>query len=563
MLIMPVLHHPVHPPRSGRAIRVFTALLFAQFALHLFYAITSRDPRLLAPHLVAWLHDTLVLSVTFGVLKLCLLAFPAHARSAGDAAAAAILALSGVFLSLYPQMLREYLSFPVNLFAGNAASASVLIREYLGVDRLVPALISGVVAIAALFAPPLPTKLRWLRRIFVAAWGLLLVAGVLTVPRSPQPVVSSVNEELAIRASNSPRAVPRLKPAPRRRSGEPRSIPAESKRFGETKVAHLFLIVLEGVTADEFEREFMQGRSSRFYGRVAKQSRYFENYYTNNLDSYTSLMAMLTSEQVPYRSYTDTTLYDAVNESANLARDFRQSGFETHFVSTYDYQPFVPVRKEWTSILHLRDLPTSGKWLTVESGRMESATEDRAAIPTITSLAKSNPKTLILHELAWGHTTAWRAKTGLTTLAYYDKYFNELLDRLEADGTWPRSMIVIVSDHGNRFGAANSANYRVPLLIAGPGVMAGRDGNLRSHLDLRGIVEAFVDGKAMPEPRQRILVTGSTEKWVYGQIDASGANLFIDDKSGRVLSRHGNLDPSLVNRAFQGLIDEFAKRFGP
>lgn len=67
----------------------------------------------------------------------------------------------------------------------------------------------------------------------------------------------------------------------------------------------------------------------------------------------------------------------------------------------------------------------------------------------------------------------------------------------------------------------------------------------------------------MPEARQRILVTGSTEKWVYGQIDASGANLFIDDKSGRVLSKHGNLDPAEVHAAFQGLIDRFGQRFGP
>lgn len=232
--------------------------------------------------------------------------------------------------------------------------------------------------------------------------------------------------------------------------------------------------MLESVTAEEFEKEFMQGRSSRFYGRVAKQSLYFDNYYTNNLDSYTSLIAMLTSQQVPYRSYTDTTLYEAVNESPNLARDFLQSGFRTSFVSTYDTQPFVPVRKEWTSILHRCDLPTQGGWLTVESGRMESATEDRAAIPTILSMAKSNPKTFILQELAWGHTTAWRAKTGLTTLAYYDKYFNELLDRLVADGMWPQSLIVIVSDHGNRFGASKVSNYRVPLMIVGAGVTAGR-----------------------------------------------------------------------------------------
>lgn len=66
----------------------------------------------------------------------------------------------------------------------------------------------------------------------------------------------------------------------------------------------------------------------------------------------------------------------------------------------------------------------------------------------------------------------------------------------------------------------------------------------------------------MPEPRQRILVTGSTERWVYGEIDEAGGALFIADKSGRVLSRRGALDPAAVNREFQGSIDRFGKRFG-
>jgi hypothetical protein len=549
--------------KGSHAIRVFIALVFVQCILHLFTAFSSHDPRLLAPHLVAWLHDTLVLSALFGLSWLCLRLLPSRVRSVGESVTVAILILSGVLLSLYPQMLREYLSFPVNLFASNADSAGILIRDYLGFDRLAPALLSATAAIASLFVPPLPPKRTWASRLAIAVWALLLVAGAVTVPRSPQPVVSSLNEELAIRVSNTPRAVPRLLPAPRRQIGESRPMPGESKRFIDAKATHIFLIVLESVTAEEFENEFMQVRSSRFYGRVAKQSLYFDNYFTNNLDSYTSLIAMLTSQQVPYRSYTDTTLYDAVNESPNLVRDFRQSGFHTSFVSTYDTQPFVPVRKDWTSILHRRDLSTRGEWLTVESGRMESATEDRAAIPAITSLAKSNPRTFILQELVWGHTTAWRAKTGLTTLAYYDKYFNELYDRLVADGTWPQSLIVIVSDHGNRFGAANASNYRVPLLVVGPDVKAGRDSSLRSHLDLRQIVAASVGGEAMPESRRGILITGSTEKWVYGQIDAVGGNLFIDDKSGRVLSSHGNPDPAAVHAAFQGLIDRFGKRFGP
>lgn len=192
--------------KGSLAIRVFIALVFVQFLLHLFTAFSSHDPRLLPPHLVAWLHDTLVLSALFVLSWLYLRLLPSRVRPVGDSLAAAMLAVAGVLLSLYPQMLREFLSFPVNLFGGNAASAGILICDYLGFDRLAPALFSVTAAITSLFVPPLPTKHKWPSRLAIVALGLLLAAGAVTVLRSPQPVVSSLNEELAIRAANTPRA---------------------------------------------------------------------------------------------------------------------------------------------------------------------------------------------------------------------------------------------------------------------------------------------------------------------------------------------------------------------
>lgn len=560
---MSSLRHLGVPAPGARAIRVFAALVFVQLLLHLFYAFSSHDPRLFAPHLVAWLHDTVVLSALFGLLRLCLLPLLSRAQPVGDAVAAAILAAAGVLLSLYPQMLREYLSFPVNLFAGNAASATILIREYLGFERLAPALLAAIAAIAALFAPPLPPRLKWVSRLAIAAWGLLLVAGALAVPRSPQPIVSSLNEELAIRSANAPREVPRLRPARRRQSGESRPIPAEPKRFADAKATHIFLIVLEGVTADGVR----EGVHARALVAFLRQGRDKLSLFRQLLHQQPRLLhqpdrdADVATGAVPLLHR-----HDALRRSKPIGES--RAGFSAVGIQELFRQhlrhPALRARPQRVDGHFASPRPAGARreWLTVESGRMESATEDRAAIPTITSLAKSNPKTFVLQELAWGHTTAWRAKTGLTTLAYYDKYFNDLLDRLVADGSWPQSMIVIVSDHGDRFGAAKVSNYRVPLLIVGPGVSAGRDTALRSHLDLRQIVAAFVGGEAMPKPRQRILVTGSTERWVYGEIDEAGGALFIDDKSGRVLSRRGALDPAAVNRAFQGLIDRFDQRVG-
>lgn len=554
---------PKHlPVLRGRTLRIYAALIFMQLMLHLYYSLHSRDPLLLPPHLVAWLHDVLLLSLVLGLSKLCTRFLPDDKHPVGDTVAGVVLLCSGMLLSLYPQMLREYLSFPVNLFEGNSSSALILVREYLGFDRLLPAGVAVCAVLLVQLIPVVPGNFSWLSRISVAVLVILTLAGLMSLPRSPHPVISSLKEEFSMRLTNASRSVPSLLPAPRR-TAQSSEISQKSKIIGKTNAVHLYLMVLEGITSDDFEQNFLQGRHSGFYRRIAGNSVYFRNYYTTNLDSYTSLIAMLTSNQVPYRSYTDTGLYDAVNETTNLVRDFRLSGYQTLFVSTYDYQPFIPVRKDWNSIMHRVDLPLHGDWVSVESGRMESATEDRAAIPNVLSETKRYPKTFIMQELVYGHTTAWRAKTRWSSLAYYDRFFNDLLDRLAGEGEWSQSLMVIVADHGSRTDAAKKSNYRVPLLVAGPNVSPGTDRIMRSHLDLRGIIGSFMTGSPLPPAREHVLVVGSTERWVYGMIGTDGSDLFIDNKSGRILAKHGNLDPRTLHMNFQNMIDAFGERFGP
>jgi hypothetical protein len=73
-----------------------------------------------------------------------------------------------------------------------------------------------------------------------------------------------------------------------------------------TTAAHAMAgsVVLEGVTTARFEQEFLT-RPQGYYAHVRDRSVYFDEYHTTNLDSYTSLIAMLTSVQVPYRAYAD------------------------------------------------------------------------------------------------------------------------------------------------------------------------------------------------------------------------------------------------------------------
>lgn len=544
-----------------RSVRLIATISVVQLALHLYTAFESRDPRLFLPHLVAWSHGLLILSILVFASSRAIALFPSRFRNRAELVTLTIIALALLPLSLYPQMLREYLSFPVNLFAATPASASSMLTKYLGLSRLMPIAFAATSVLAALLMPPFPAWSKKGKFFLPVLWGMLLTVAILTLPRSPHPVVNSLKEEISALLSHERREVPALFPAPQRQDAMNPSGSGVVSLQEQLKAEHIYLIVLEGVSANQFEKA-ISGNDSVFYRRVARHARYFDRYYTTNLDSYTSLIAMLTSEQVPYRSYTDTGLYDAVNNAPNLARSFKDIGFHTLFISTYDDQPFIPVRRDWSNIMHRQDLPAGKQWVSVESSRMESATEDRAALSTLGKLSSRYAKTFVLHELAYGHTTEWRAKTGIQQLAYYDTYLNELLDLLIANGTWSKSLMVIVSDHGDRAKGADTESYRVPLMIVGKDMEAGIDHTFRSHLDLQQIIASSLTGKTMPKQRKEAILVGSTERWIYGLIDAHGNHLVIDDRTGRVIASNGQLSSQAVNSRFQEIINNFGKRFG-
>jgi len=508
---------------------------------------------------VAYLHDLLLLTVLwFGSITVCRLG------SVQVHLSCRILVIGGLFglgllLASYPLFLREYLAFPINIFATDTATAGVFLREYLGITSLWPVAVALALAIASLLAPfriPLP------KFVYLVTLIPLIITAALTLPRpSPQPFVYSLQQELTTRIFSGERIVPPLR---RPKGGSIKEIalplsPLATPR--ELQADHILLIVLEGVTAKDFEKEFMSLKGG-FYERVKERAAYFRQYYATNLDSYTSLIAMLTSVQVPYRAYADERLYDAVNGAESLTGNLRNQGHRTLFVSTYEHQPFVPTRDHWDRIMDRSDLPSLDGWVSLGASRMEAATEDRAALSSMFDFMTASQKTLILHELVYGHSPEWRATTGKTQLEYYNTYLTDLLDRLIAAQLESRTLIIVVSDHGNRSKASDAENYRVPLLVTGPGVRPLMDNSLRSHIDLEDIVTHYLVDAVLPANHERIFVIGSTERWIYGEIHDAGYHLFIDDRTGHVLTHSGSLEPRKLYTDFQALLDEFGRQYG-
>jgi hypothetical protein len=133
------------------------------------------------------------------------------------------------------------------------------------------------------------------------------------------------------------------------------------------------------------------------------QATCFRRYYTTNLDSYTSLLAMLTSIQVPYRAYEAPESFATVNEASNLVGALTRQGWKSLFVCTSVCPAFLPVPQAWDARVCARNLPEGGDWVSLGQNQVEAGTEDKAALDTILSFMRAHPRTVVMQEMINGH----------------------------------------------------------------------------------------------------------------------------------------------------------------
>jgi len=536
-------------------------LLFAsyQLLLHIYFSLSSNDPRLFMPTAVAFLHDVAFLAIITSIFYLIKSVFSDKLKRSVDKILSIILIIVGVLLASYPKILREYLVFPVNLFDSDMSSAETLISDYLGISALLPSLIALILGITFLLSNKeirIPNKIK----IFILI-SILLLFGFTLKKTSPQPFVYSFQKKIEGIIKNEKRAVASLTRSTVKSKvvDEQKVLSYSSKDI--TNYKYILLIILEGVTSEAFEKEFITIQDG-FYQQHKSKSAYYNNYYASNLDSYTSLISMLTSIQVPYRAYADESLYVNVNKAPSITQDLHNRGFYNLFISTYEHQPFVPTRRYWDKINDRNDLPSINEWLSLGSNKMESATEDKAAISTIIDNIKLKDKTFILHELVYGHSPEWRAKTGKSQIAYYDEYLMELSDKLKEENLFDKTLFVIVSDHGDRAKSENIDNYRVPALIMGDKVSFQIRDELLTHLELPKIIYHYGASDEHPASLNEIFLVGSTEKWVYGKMNKEKKYLFIDNSPGIILSKNGELNAIEIRNEFQKRLDKFNIKYG-
>ena len=448
---------------------------------------------------------------------------------------------------VYTFFLFDLMSFPINIFALTMENISFFMEYFMNVELLLGILIGGglLFSISIYF----PKKLFWSKLPVIAA----IITTILFVPTilrpSINPFVYSLQEQITLSFSansylnklQSPTANSELKEKFRFLDKS-----SEENLQLNSKYKRVIVLVMEGINYNDFyEKSSTDGNS--FINQQKKNIITYNSYYTLNLDSYTSLIAMLNNVFIPYQAYVDERKYNFVNNGNNLVRLFNSNGFTTHFLTSYGEQQkrFVPNYKEWTKVITIDNLENNDEFACLTSSKIETACEDLAVFYDLIQILKNNPQPFIFQEMVYGHSAEWFEKTGIKTIDYYNQYFNKLIEALKSNNLLDKTLLIITSDHGPRDNAYDKENYHIPMFIWANDLSSDINENLTSHLDFMDILLELITGEQYVQENESIITLGNSGELIYGKITSEGKYIFINN---RMLNLKSNVDEETIKK---------------
>jgi membrane-anchored protein YejM (alkaline phosphatase superfamily) len=131
----------------------------------------------------------------------------------------------------------------------------------------------------------------------------------------------------------------------------------------------------------------------------------------------------------------------------------------------------------------------------------------------------------LYQELIYGHTLKYIALKGLSRTEYYNYYFDDFYGYLDEIGKLDESLIVIVSDHGEKgyFNEKNHKSYNIPLVFVANDLDSGENNDLLSHLNFKDLLLSYAqEGYTFKQNNDVIFSVGSTSTGLVSYVDTNG-----------------------------------------
>lgn len=465
----------------------------------------------------------------------------------------------GITSFVYTFFLPDLFSFPINIFGIGSENISFFLEYFMDL-KIVLLLVFGI-GIIFLISYYFPQQIRF-QRILSFAGLILSLLFIPTVLRGAiNPIVYSLQEQVMLSFSAN-NFIEKLS-SPVADGSKAEEFQFLDKAFDNisavnTRYNRVVVLVMEGINYDDFTGESKADPNS-FINRHRGNIYLFNNYYSLNLDSYTSLISMLNSIFVPFQAYVHESRYAFVNKLNNLTRFFNVNGFNTLFITSYGRQQerFVPNIGEWTKIKYMDNIEGNTKYACVTTNKIEYACEDFSVLEDIVNLLKKNQRSFVFQEMVYGHTAEWKEKTGKGAIEYYNSYFNRIAEKLKETNILDNTLLIITSDHGPRDNPYNIKNYHIPLIVFASDLRQKTIAEFLSHLDFKDVILELIANKQFTPGQKPIYTIGNSGEFVYGMIDSDGKHIFINNRLRHTQSNASEAEISAFSRNFKNYQNYF------
>ncbi|QQS28503.1 MAG: sulfatase-like hydrolase/transferase [Sphingobacteriales bacterium] len=461
----------------------------------------------------------------------------------------------------YTFFLMDLYHFPMNIFSISADSLCFFITYFTS-----PFTIAGFLGIyAVLFSISylVPKRLAFVNWIKPACLLLTLLFLPSSLKPGINPILFSIQEQI-IAYRNADTNLKHLE-EPNAEIADNTDFGFADKKFDTIPTIHsnykrVIVLVMEGLNYKTFTQKSKEDQNS-FLNKYQKHIKQFTNYHTLNIDSFTSLIAILNSIFVPYSSHVKKEAFDFTDKQTNLVRFFNHNHFTTFFTTSLGLQQayFVPDMPEWKTTLFMEKMDTVVHYKCINSMKIENSCEDLTLLNNMVDTIAAHDQIFVFNEMVYGHVNEWTEKKGVEVVEYYNLYFNRLIEKLSGKQILDSTLIFILSDHGPKEDAYNTDNYHIPLLVFSTGIDTTANNSFTSHLDFKNILIELMTGTPQIYGNQPFFTYGNSVEMVYGLATPDGSHIFINN---RLRQTKGNLSDRneyyKLNKHYQQYLHYFA-----
>lgn len=309
-----------------------------------------------------------------------------------------------------------------------------------------------------------------------------------------------------------------------------------------SRFTRIIVIVMETMAMDTYRKELAALPPNNFFHTLEGHAHAFTRYYTDNQDSRTAMLDMLSSRLTPYEAYSEAgvAVYQGMSRLSNLPAMLHAQGYETAYVLSQVDSEAVVSELPWQKIVTLTQAQIDTlkpRWLCYYPYEFENSCEDKVVLGDVVQFLSKHEKAFVFQEMMWGHALEYNRASGKGNVQYVAEYVDSLWSELKKRRMADSTLLVLTGDHGDkaedRYDSAT--NYQVPLFFYSPSFRPEVDDRMRSHLDFKDLLLRELDPtRPAPSPTPFVHVVGPTDTHLQFVVDSSGGFLEYktrDDKA--------------------------------